>query len=186
MTNERAASSVIGRLQTVFVPGLPALGIAVLGYAGFQLGAFIATAGVRSAVVGAFGFALAASILVSPVVLYTNARRRGLRYRAAVAGSILVPIAWHVKEVLRMSSYLPADVLVYGVLHQLYLALWAWVAASLAAAEIVRRIRRREGLALPAVVVAVVCLGLVVLFVAVDGGATFAEWYMQMYGLIFL
>jgi hypothetical protein len=75
---------------------------------------------------------------------------------------------------------------VYGAFHQLYLALWAWVAASLAAAEIVRRIRRREGIAFPALVVALVCPGLVVVFVAVDGGATFAEWYMQVSGLIFL
>ena len=91
-----------------------------------------------------------------------------------------------------MSEYLGGWLLLYGALHQLYLALWAWVAATVALAELVFRLRtsRRRALfsseTLTPLAIAVLGVGLVGLFVLVDGGGTFAQWYMQLYGLLFL
>jgi hypothetical protein len=171
-------------------PAIVTLAIAVIagavGYAGFHLAAGIRPTGLRYAVVTAFGVVQLAALGLSPAFIYYLARSRTTGRLAAIGLAVVVPLLWYAKEIVRMSEYLDGFMVVYGALHQLYLSLFAWIAAVIAGADLVLRVRMTKRLPVaPALTVVVALLGLA-LFVLVDGGAVFARWYMQLYGVFFL
>ncbi len=197
-----------GTRRRVWAAVSGAVGIGLIGALGFNFGAGINPYGTRVGVVtvGALLSVLGAGL--APAAIYLIARAGGWRAGAAVGAAIVAPAAWYLKEIVRMSEYLSGGLLAYGALHQVYLAVWAWIAVLLGGTELIRRLRAssgatgsaatrsgavptdaggrpgRRGVAGPVVAVVIGLVGLL-LFVGVQGGVLYAQWYMAGYAALF-
>lgn len=183
---------------------LGACALGVVGFLGFKLGEWIDPYPLRSAVVTLSGLLLLAAIGAAPALIYARGRKVGLRVRGATALAVIPPLLWYGKEIIRMSEYLSGGLLVYGALHQVELTLWFWLLVLLGATELLRRLREgrirrrqepgaaaadspgRAGLRFAgpgsALLLGLSGLGL---FVFIQGGVLFAQWYMALYSLLF-
>ncbi len=86
----------------------------------------------------------AASLVLGPSILYPWMRAWGASGRLAVSGSLLVPLAWLLKESYRMTANFTVAEALYYALNPLAQGLFAGVALQISLCEIALR-RRRTG-----------------------------------------
>jgi|GEM_PF-4739433 len=86
----------------------------------------------------------AASLVLGPSLVYPWMRARGASGRGALLGSLLVPVAWLIKEGYRITASFTVAEAFYYALNPLAQGLFAGVALQLALWEIALR-RKRTG-----------------------------------------
>ena len=125
----------------------------------------------------------AACLVLGASWVYPRLRRDGASIRAAVAASLLLPVAWLLKEALRVTAvFTPAETLYYA-LNPISLGVFTAAACQMAAWELAVGSARRGPLLVLGVVLA--AAGILALMAADSGGREIFYGYIAGYRLLF-
>lgn len=132
----------------------------------------------------------ASLLLLGPSFVYPVARRRGAGAGAAIAGALLVPVLWTVKECAAVARLYSFGEGLFYALNPLSLGLFGAVAVQVSVAEIaLRRLRngRWQAAGWPAALLACIALQAVLVLLATRrSGPTAVYWgYVGLHRWLF-
>ncbi len=179
---EPAAAGTRAARGAALRPALLLLAVAAASFATYQLA--------PPAVAGRVIYLYAACLALGPSLVYPLARRRGATPGRALAGSLLVPCAWILKEGWRVSAVFSAPEAAYYALNPMALGLYQAVALQVALIELGLRRPWRRGWAAARGPLA--ALAAVLLFAAGlgwvgrgSGGSEIFYRYSEIHGWLF-
>ncbi len=139
------------------------------------------------------GILLILSVVLGPLYVYPTARVRGATPKEAVLASFITPVAWYIKELYRMTGYLPFWEAMYAGLFQSYLMLFLGELGFMGMAEMGYRIymNKKHGQKVkvlttkPMIAIIAALAGVFVLFLW-KGGVPWYMLYIEGYRALFM